>query len=57
MNISTSTSIVIPRPREEVFAFACSNDTYERTLRPRGLIAGIDNQNQGLQAIRAELAG
>jgi len=42
MNISTSTSIVIPRPREEVFTFACSNDTYERTLRPRGLIAGID---------------
>ena len=45
MNISTSTSIVIPRPREEalpVFHFACANDTYERTLRPRGPIAGID---------------
>jgi hypothetical protein len=42
MNISTSTSIVIPRPRPEVFAFACDNGTYERNLRPRGLIAGID---------------
>ena len=42
MNISTSTSILIPRPREEVFHFACANDTYERTLRPRGPIAGID---------------
>jgi hypothetical protein len=42
MNISTSASIVIPRPRPEVFAFACDNATYEQTLRPRGLIAGID---------------
>ena len=42
MNISTSSSIVIPRPRPEVFAFACDNGTYERNLRPRGLIAGIE---------------
>jgi hypothetical protein len=42
MEITVSTSIVIPRPREEVFAFACRNDTFERNLRPRGLIAGID---------------
>lgn len=41
MNISTSSSIVISRPREQVFAFACANDTYERNLRPRGPIAGI----------------
>ena len=42
MNISTSASIVIPKPREDVFDFACANDTFERTLRPRGPIAGID---------------
>jgi hypothetical protein len=42
MNISTSTAIVIPRSRKEVFHFACANDTDERTLHPRGLIAGID---------------
>jgi len=42
MDISTSASIVIPRSRPEVFAFACDNGTYERNLRPRGLIAGID---------------
>lgn len=42
MNITTSASIDIPRPREEVFAFSCANDTYERHLRPLGPIAGID---------------
>ena len=42
MNISTSTSIVIPKPREEVFHFACANETFERNLHPRGLIAGVD---------------
>jgi len=41
MNISTSTSIFIPRPREEVFDFSCRNDTYERNLRPRGPVAGV----------------
>jgi len=41
MHISTSTSIVIPRPREEVFAFSCRNDTYERNLRPLGPVAGV----------------
>ncbi len=41
MNISTGASIIVPRPRAEVFASACDNRTYERTLRPRGLIAGI----------------
>lgn len=42
MNISTSASIDIPHPRPEVFEFACDNATFERDLRPRGLIAGID---------------
>ena len=42
MNISTSASTVIPRPRPEVFVFACDNGTFERTLRPRGLIAGVE---------------
>lgn len=41
MNISTSSSVVIPKPREEVFAHACANETIERTLRPLGPIAGI----------------
>jgi hypothetical protein len=41
MNISTSASIVIPRSREAVFAHATANTTAERTLRPRGPVAGI----------------
>jgi len=41
MNISTSASIVIPRSREEVFAFATDSTNTARTLRPRGPIAGI----------------
>jgi hypothetical protein len=41
MNISTSASIVIPRSREEVFAFATDSTNAARTLRPRGPIAGI----------------
>jgi uncharacterized protein YndB with AHSA1/START domain len=42
MEISTAASTVIPRPREEVFQFACANATFERHLRPRGPIAGIE---------------
>ena len=41
MNITTSASIVIPRPREEVFDFCCRNDTYARHLRARGPVAGV----------------
>lgn len=41
MIVSTSASIVIPRPREEVFAFSCENDTFERHLRPLGPVAGL----------------
>lgn len=41
MNVSTSASVVIPLPREEVFAFCCRNDTYERNLRPLGPVAGL----------------
>jgi len=41
MKISTSASIVIPRRREDVFEHATANATFERTLRPRGLIPGI----------------
>ncbi|MGB8224471.1 MAG: SRPBCC family protein [Polyangiales bacterium] len=38
---STSTSIVIPRPRDEVFAFATDSANAPRTIRPRGPFAGI----------------
>lgn len=41
MNISTAASIVIPKPREEVFDFAVSDDMFESSLRPLGPIAGI----------------
>ncbi len=41
MEISTATSIVIPRPRDEVFAFCTMDDTFERLLRPLGPIAGV----------------
>jgi hypothetical protein len=41
MNISTFASIVIPRSREEVFAFATDSTNTPRTLRRRGPIAGI----------------
>lgn len=42
MKISTSASVVVPKPREEVFVFSSANDTYERHLRPLGPIAGIE---------------
>lgn len=41
MKISTSSSITISRSREEVFAFSCRNDTFERNLGPRGPVAGV----------------
>ena len=41
MNISTSASIVIPKPLEEVFDLSCKNETYERNLRPLGPVAGV----------------
>lgn len=41
MKVTTATSIIIPGPREEVFDFACANDTYERNLQRHGLIAGV----------------
>lgn len=41
MNISTSASIVVPKPLREVFDFCCRNDTYERHLRPRVPVAGV----------------
>ena len=42
-NISTSASVVIPRPRQEVFAFATDMTNTPRTIRPRGPFAGIRN--------------
>ncbi|MGB8332670.1 MAG: SRPBCC family protein [Polyangiales bacterium] len=41
MNISTSASVLIPRPREEVFARATDSTNTPETLRPRGPFAGI----------------
>ena len=41
MNVSTSASIVVPKPRDEVFEFCCRNDTFERHLGPKGPIAGV----------------
>ena len=41
MNISTSASVLIPRPREEVFAVATDSTNAPRTLRSRGPFAGI----------------
>jgi len=42
MNISTSASIVVPKPLQEVFDFCCRNETYERHLRPRLPVAGVE---------------
>lgn len=41
MKVSTATSIVIARPREEVFDLCTKDDTRERFLRPLGPIAGV----------------
>lgn len=41
MNISTSSSVVIPKPREEVFDFCCRNETFEQHLGPRLPVAGV----------------
>lgn len=41
MELSTETSIVIPRPRGEVFDFCTDDDNTARTLRPLGPIAGV----------------
>lgn len=38
---STSASVVILRPRDEVFAFATDSANAARTIRPRGPFAGI----------------
>jgi uncharacterized protein YndB with AHSA1/START domain len=40
-NISTSASVLIPRPREEVFALATDDTNAPETLRSRGPFAGI----------------
>ena len=40
-SISTSASVVIPRPREEVFAFATDSTNAPQTIRSRGPFAGI----------------
>lgn len=40
-SISTSASVVIPHPRDEVFAFATDMSNTPRTIRPRGPFAGI----------------
>jgi len=42
MDIFASASVIVPRPREEVFAFSRANDTYEPNLRPLGPIAQIE---------------
>jgi hypothetical protein len=47
MEISTATSIVIPRPRGEVFDFCTMDDTFERLLRPLGPIAGVAKSEMG----------
>lgn len=41
MNVSTSASVVIPKPRDEVFELCCRNETYERHLQPRPPVAGV----------------
>src|SRR5258705_2818027 len=41
MQMRTSTTIEIARPREAVFDFACACETYTKLFRPRGLVAGI----------------
>ena len=40
-SITTSASVTIPRPREEVFAFAADSENTPRTIRARGPFAGI----------------
>ena len=40
-DISTSASVFVPRPREEVFAVATDSTNAPRTLRSRGPFAGI----------------
>ena len=42
-SISTSASVVIPRPREEVFQFATDSTNAPNTIRPHGPFAGIRN--------------
>jgi uncharacterized protein YndB with AHSA1/START domain len=42
-NISTSASVLIPRPREEVFVYATDSTNAPDTVRARGLFAGITN--------------
>ncbi len=41
MKLSTQTSIVFPKPREEVFDFCTDDENTARTLRPLGPIAGV----------------
>jgi hypothetical protein len=41
MKISTSASIVVPKPREEVFDFGGRNETFTRHLRARMPVAGV----------------
>jgi len=43
MKISTSASIVVPGPRDEVFEFSCRNETFERHLRKFGPVAGVQS--------------
>ena len=40
-NISTSASVLIPRPREDVFAWATDSTNAPETMRSRGPFAGI----------------
>ena len=40
-SISTSASVLVPRPREEVFATATDSTNAPRTIRSRGPFAGI----------------
>ena len=41
MQITSSATINIARPREAVFDFACACETYAKLFRPLGSIAGI----------------
>ena len=41
MQLTTTARIDVGKPRDEVFDFACSCETYVKLFRPRGMIAGV----------------
>ena len=56
-DISTSASVFVPRPREEVFAVATDSTNAPRTLRPRGPFAGIREIEMTGVSIEGRLVG